>query len=82
MPYLGSAAICYRARGRLFFSAKFTRLTLLCRNSKPIGPKGELQNRYFLHDTRVRAEGNGGHLYGTQLSDDDKNKLLEYLKTL
>jgi hypothetical protein len=49
---------------------------------KPIGPKGELQNRYFLHDTRVRAEGNGGHLYGTQLSDDDKNKLLEYLKTL
>jgi hypothetical protein len=49
---------------------------------KPIGPHGELRDRYFLHDTRVRAEGNGGHLWGTQLSDDDKAKLLEYLKTL
>jgi mono/diheme cytochrome c family protein len=49
---------------------------------KAIGPEGKLQDRYFLHDTRVRAEGNGGHLYGTQLSDDDKSKLLEYLKTL
>lgn len=49
---------------------------------KPIGPNGELHDRYFIHDTRVRAEGNGGHFWGTKLSDDDKNKLLEYLKTL
>jgi hypothetical protein len=47
-----------------------------------IGPEGKPKDRYFLHDTRFRAEGNGGHLYGTKLSDDDKNKLLEYLKTL
>jgi hypothetical protein len=30
---------------------------------KAIGPNGEMKNRYFLHDTRVRAEGNGGHLW-------------------
>jgi hypothetical protein len=34
------------------------------------------------HDTRVRANGNGGHLFGTTLTADEKTALLEYLKTL
>jgi mono/diheme cytochrome c family protein len=34
------------------------------------------------HDTRVRANGNGGHLFGTTLTSDEKTALLEYLKTL
>ncbi len=36
---------------------------------------------YFLLDTREKGNGNKGHIYGTQLSDQDKEKLLEYLKT-
>jgi hypothetical protein len=36
-----------------------------------------------LHDTSLRANGNGGHgFFGTELSAPDKNALLEYLKTL
>jgi Cytochrome c len=33
-------------------------------------------------DTSLRANGNGGHLYGTQLKDDEKADLVAYLKTL
>lgn len=35
----------------------------------------------FRFDTRVRGNGNQGHLYGTQLSAADKLALIEYLKT-
>src|ERR1043165_6212161 len=33
-------------------------------------------------DTSVRGNSNKGHMYGTELSSDDKLDLLEYLKTL
>jgi mono/diheme cytochrome c family protein len=36
----------------------------------------------FEHDTTRRANGNGGHLYGTTLPPRDKDALIEYLKTL
>jgi processive rubber oxygenase RoxA-like protein len=35
----------------------------------------------FRYDTQVTGNGNGGHAYGTTLSDDDKRALIEYLKT-
>jgi len=35
----------------------------------------------FLYDTRLQANGNGGHLYGTDLPDAQKWALIEYLKT-
>lgn len=34
------------------------------------------------YDTTVEGNGNGGHLYGTNLSQEDKDALLQYLKTL
>ena len=34
------------------------------------------------HDTSERANGNGGHLFGTELPPEQKAALLEYLKTL
>lgn len=37
---------------------------------------------YFRFDTRLPGNGNGGHTYGVDLSDPDKDALLEYLKTL
>jgi hypothetical protein len=37
---------------------------------------------YFIFDTQEKGKGNQGHTYGTQLSNDDKEKLLEYLETL
>jgi len=49
---------------------------------RPTGPSGELTQRYFLFDTREKRNGNQGHTYGTQLANEDKEKLLEYLKTL
>jgi mono/diheme cytochrome c family protein len=37
---------------------------------------------FYPFDTRDRGNGNQGHLYGVGLSAQDKNALLEYLKTL
>jgi hypothetical protein len=39
-------------------------------------------HRYFRYDTSVPGNGNGGHLYGTQLPEADKEALVEYLKKL
>jgi hypothetical protein len=36
----------------------------------------------FRFDTSIRGNGNGGHVYGTDLNDEDKRALLEFLKTL
>lgn len=38
--------------------------------------------RLFRMDTTLRGEGNGGHTYGTDLSEAEKRALIEYLKTL
>jgi hypothetical protein len=38
--------------------------------------------RYFTFDTSLRGNSNAGHPYGTQLKDEEKRQLLEYLKTL
>jgi mono/diheme cytochrome c family protein len=40
------------------------------------------EHRVLHFDTSLRGEGNGGHLYGTELPQDEKNALIEYLKTL
>ena len=44
------------------------------------GPEAERYGEKF--DTSVPGNGNGGHLYGTTLSQADKDALLEYMKTL
>ena len=49
---------------------------------RKIGPYGQPHDPFFLFDTRSRGEGNGGHLYGTALTTDEKEALVEYLKTL
>ncbi|MBC9882072.1 hypothetical protein G8O24_32600 [Bradyrhizobium sp. INPA01-394B] len=36
----------------------------------------------FLFDTTIRGNSNAGHLYGTDMTEDDRNALIEYLKTL
>lgn len=36
----------------------------------------------FLFDTRLPGNGKLGHAYGTDLTDDEKAQLIEYLKTL
>ena len=42
----------------------------------------EADGRRFTHyDTRLPGNGNMGHEYGTSLPDDDKNAIVEYLKT-
>lgn len=42
----------------------------------------EKGQEYFQYDTEVPANGNQGHLYGLDLSDQEKTALVEYLKTL
>jgi mono/diheme cytochrome c family protein len=44
------------------------------------GPEAERFGQRY--DTSVAGNGNGGHVYGTTLSDAEKDALLEYLKTL
>lgn len=44
------------------------------------GPEAEAAGYRF--DTGLRGNGNGGHLYGTELDEGARRALLEYLKTL
>ena len=44
------------------------------------GPEAERVGTVF--DTTQPGGGNDGHLYGTDLSAEDKAALIEYLKTL
>ena len=37
---------------------------------------------FFLYDTSVTGNSNGGHLYGTELSNEEKDALVEFMKTL
>ena len=41
----------------------------------------EGSRRYTLYDTSVPGNGNGGHVYGTDLTDDEKDAIVEYMKT-
>jgi mono/diheme cytochrome c family protein len=41
----------------------------------------ERGRKFFEFDTRLRGNGNGGHLYGTALSAAEKRAVIEYLKT-
>lgn len=45
-----------------------------------VGQQGS--ERFWTFDTRRQGNGNGGHVYGTDLTDGDRDALLEYLKTL
>ena len=37
---------------------------------------------FFLYDSAKKGNDNGGHIYGTDLSEDEKDALIEYLKAL
>ncbi len=52
------------------------------RKSASSRPDRKPQPKGFRFDTTQRGNGNGGHLYGTELDEADKRALLEYLKTL
>jgi hypothetical protein len=41
----------------------------------------EGSKRYFRFDTSLPANGNGGHLWGTGLPAEDKDAIVEYMKT-
>jgi hypothetical protein len=42
----------------------------------------ESRSAGFLYDTTIPGNGNGGHLWGTKLPNDQKQDLIEYMKTL
>ena len=42
----------------------------------------EAEQEGWLMDTTLLGNGNGGHEYGTDLSDQQKRELIEYMKTL
>ena len=37
--------------------------------------------RFFRYDTTIPGNSNAGHVYGTELSDEDKRAIVEYMKT-
>jgi hypothetical protein len=43
------------------------------------GPEAERLG--FRFDTRERGNGNQGHTYGTELSEAEKDAVIEFLKT-
>jgi hypothetical protein len=52
-----------------------------CVNFDPV-KVGFVCEEGFFFDTTLTGNGNGGHLYGTSLSEEDTDALLEYLKSL
>lgn len=42
---------------------------------------GENATRYFLYDTSLPGNGNAGHRYGLDLAPEDKDAIVEYMKT-
>jgi hypothetical protein len=42
----------------------------------------ERRHRFFSYDTTLPGNANGGHLYGADLPEEQKEDLIEYLKTL
>ena len=46
------------------------------------GQGGARCGRFFVYDTAIPGNGNAGHRYGTSLEPDEKDALLEFLKTL
>jgi hypothetical protein len=53
---------------------------------KVSAPRGDATapaiERRKVYDTTKPGRGNGGHLYGDELSDADRRAVIEYLKTL
>lgn len=47
-----------------------------------LGFKSQLRGKGFKFDTRLPGNSNAGHLYGTDLNEDERRDLLEFLKTL
>jgi hypothetical protein len=47
----------------------------------PACEPGAQVEKGFCYDTNVRGNGNGGHLYGSDLPDSDKDALVAYLLT-
>jgi hypothetical protein len=41
----------------------------------------EKGRKYFLYDTTLKGNSNQGHLWGTQLSPQEKDAIVEYMKT-
>ena len=38
--------------------------------------------KYFHYDTTLPGNGNGGHVYGVDLTDEEKDQIVEYMKKL
>jgi len=49
------------------------------RSDQPVSADGR---KLFKFDTQLSGNSNEGHRYGTELSDADKEALVEYMKTL
>ena len=48
----------------------------------PVGNGDAACGMHFLYNTAVEGNSNRGHAYGTDLGDEDKDALLEFMKTL
>jgi len=87
-PYLHNGAVA--SVGELMKPPKQRAVTFYQGNNllnpKDLGFVSDLPQEKGLHfalfDTRQTGNSNAGHEYGTELSDRDKQAIIEYLKTL
>lgn len=45
------------------------------------GKKGKFKDKY-IYDTRIKGYGCGGHIYGDDFSNSERQAVIEYLKSL
>ena len=67
-----------RAKTFSLGSREYDTRTLGYRSTPDAAAAGPL----FVYDTAIAGNSNAGHVYGTQLSDDDKWALIEFMKEL
>jgi len=77
VPSLYELLLAPHARSRMFYMGnwEFDPVHVGVRSSSPFTGAS-------LFDTRLPGNSNAGHTYGTDLSEEDRLALIEYLKTL
>lgn len=83
-PYLHNASVPNLYELLLPPEQRSTKFSLGSRDFDPrqVGYETQAFDGGFLYDTSLRGQGNGGHLYGTKITDEERWALVEYLKSM
>lgn len=80
-PYLHNGSVPNLYQLLLPANQRFKKFRVGSREFDPVNVGFDYTTGLFEFDTAVRGNGNSGHEYGTQMTEEERQQLLEYLKT-